>query len=213
MTKGKLSGNSLSSVLGNKEKYQKMVYGPALPLLFARPAFSASPSLHDWLPELHLARLVADLVDALDLGPILATYTRSSNRGPHNCHPLLLTRLLFCAYAIGQPSSCQIEQATHTDLAFRFLAADQHPDHETIATFRQQHLPALAALFGQVLALYEKAGLVKLGHLAIGGTKSKANAAYRRTVSYERLSEREQHWRTQVDELLARAAAVDAAEQ
>jgi len=167
------------------------------------------PSLHDWLPEDHLARFVADIVHHLDLSGIYACYERRDGRGLAAYHPEMLTRLLLYGYAIGEPSSRRIEQATYDHVAFRYLAADQHPDHDTIASFRQQHLENLGQLFVQALQLCQKAGLVKWGHVAIDGTKLQANASVHKSMSYTKLSEQEQYWKQHVDELLRRACQVD----
>jgi transposase len=171
--------------------------------------FLLPPCLQDWLPEDHLARFIADVTNELDLSAIYAEYERKDNRGLSAYHPLLLTRLLLYGYAIGVTSSRRIERATHDDLAFRYLAADQHPDHDTIAAFRREHLEPLAGLFVQALRLCQKAGLVKLGNVAIDGTKILANASTRRSVPYQKLSEREQHWKETVDRLLAAAEHTD----
>ena len=168
-----------------------------------------APSLQDWLPENHLARFIADVVNELDLSSIYAEYDRKDGRGLLAYHPLLMTRLLLYGYCIGTTSSRKIEQATHDNVAFRYLSADQHPDHDTLAAFRQQHLEALGGLFVQALRLCQKAGLVKLGNVAIDGTKIKANASTRRSVGYERISEREQHWRSEVERLLNQAQQTD----
>jgi len=170
------------------------------------------PSLQDWLPEGHLARFVADVTEQLDLSPIYATYTRKDGRGQLGYHPLLLTRLLLYGYCHGVTSSRKIERKTEEDVAFRFLAADQHPDHDTIASFRQQHLEALAGLFTEALQMCRKAGLVKLGHVAIDGTKLKANASKHKAMSYGRMEEAEQKLQQQVEELLRQAEESDAAE-
>jgi transposase len=98
------------------------------------------PSLQDWLPQDHLARFIADVASQLDLSQIYAAYERKDGRGLAAYHPLLMTRLLLYGYAIGVRSSRRIEKASYDDLAFRYLSADQHPDHDTIAAFRQQHL-------------------------------------------------------------------------
>ncbi len=171
--------------------------------------FLMPPSLQDWLPENHLARFIADVVNELDLSSIYAEYERKDGRGLSAYHPLLITRLLLYGYCIGTTSSRKIEQATHDNVAFRYLSADQHPDHDTLAAFRQQHLEALAGLFVQALRLCQKAGLVKLGNVAIDGTKIKANASTRRSVGYEKISEREQHWRSEVERLLNQAQQTD----
>jgi transposase len=131
------------------------------------------PSLHDWLPEKHLARFLVDVVETLDLGSIYASYEAKDGRGQAAYAPEMMVRLLLYGYCVGVYSSRKIEARTHEDVAFRFLSADEHPDHDTIADFRKRHLEALAGLFTQALLLCEKAGLVKLGHVAIDGTKIK----------------------------------------
>jgi len=135
------------------------------------------PSLHDWLPEKHLARFLVDVVEILDLGTIYASYEAKDGRGQAAYLPEMMVRLLLYGYCVGVYSSRKIELRTYEDVAFRFLSADQHPDHDTIANFRKRHLEALAGLFKQALLLCEKAGLVKLGHVAIDGSKIKANAS------------------------------------
>ena len=171
--------------------------------------FLLPPALQDWLPENHLARFIADVANELDLSSIYARYGRQDGRGQSAYHPLLLTRLLLYGYCVGVTSSRRMERATHDDVAFRYLAADQHPDHDTIASFRQQHLEALAGLFVQALRLCQKAGLVKLGNVSIDGTKIMANASTRRSVPYQKLTEREQYWKETVDRLLAEAQRTD----
>ena len=126
--------------------------------------------------------------------------------------PSMMVRLLLYGYCQGVVSSRKIEKATHEDVAFRYLAADTHPDHDTIAGFRKRHLEALAGLFAQALRLCAKAGLVKLGHVAIDGTKIKANASKHKAMSYERMNETELRLRQEVEELLRRAEETDAAE-
>lgn len=171
--------------------------------------FLLPPSLQDWLPEDHLARFVADVMNELDLSAIYAKYERSDGRGLSAYHPLLLARLLLYGYCIGINSSRKIEKATYDNVAFRYLSADQHPDHDTLASFRQEHLDALAGLFVQALKLCQKAGLVKLGNVAIDGTKIKANASTRRSVGYQKISEREQYWQNEVERLLNQARQTD----
>jgi transposase len=169
------------------------------------------PSLHDWLPEGHLARFVADVTEELDLGSIYRSY-EGDGRGKAAYQPLMMLRVLLYGYCRGVASSRKIEQATYEDVAFRFLSADTHPDHDTIAAFRKRHLEALGGLFVQVLQLCQKAGLVKLGHVAIDGTKIKANASKHKAMSYDRMGETEERLRQEVEELLRRAAATDEAE-
>jgi transposase len=165
--------------------------------------------LQDWLPEDHLARFVADIMNELDLSAIYAEYERKDGRGLSAYHPLLLARLLLYGYCIGVTSSRRIEKATYDSVAFRYLATDQHPDHDTIANFRQGHVQALADLFVQALRLCAKAGLVKLGNVAIDGTKILANASTRRSVPHKKLCEREQYWQSVVEQLLADAQRTD----
>ena len=169
------------------------------------------PSLHDWLPEKHLARFIADVVEELDLGPVYRSYA-GDGRGLSAYQPSMMVRLLLYGYCSGVVSSRKMERATHEDVPFRYLSADTHPDHDTISAFRKRHLEALAGLFVQALRLCQKAGLVKLGHVAIDGTKIKANASKHKAMSYDRMNETEQRLRKEVDELLRSAAAADEAE-
>jgi transposase len=171
--------------------------------------FLLPPSLQDWLPEDHLARFVADVMNELDLSAIYAKYERSDGRGLSAYHPLLMTRVLLYGYCIGITSSRKIEKATYDNLAFRYLSADQHPDHDTLAAFRQQHLEVLASLFVQALRLCQKAGLVKLGNVAIDGSKMMANASTHRSVDYQKISEREQYWQAEMERLLNQAQQTD----
>lgn len=170
------------------------------------------PDLREWLPEDDLAWFISDTVDELDLSAILQSYETGDGRGQPPYHPAMMVKLLLYAYCVGRPSSRKIEQATHRDVAFRVLAGDQHPDHDSIAEFRQRHLPALAALFVQVLRLCRAAGLVTLGHVALDGTKVQANASKHKAMSYARMEETEQRLQAEVDRLLDEAARVDAAE-
>jgi transposase len=169
-------------------------------------------SLHDWLPEGHLARFVAEVVEALDLSPIYATYERGDGRGLAAYDPRMMVRVLIYGYCRGVASSRRIERATYEDVGFRYLAADQHPDHDTIANFRKEHLAALSQLFVQVLRLCQQAGMVKLGHVALDGTKVKANASKHKAMSYERMEEAEKKLEAEVKALLEEAARVDAEE-
>jgi len=150
------------------------------------------PSLHDWLPAGHLARFVVDVVGALDLSGIYASYAEKDGRGQAAYSPQMMVRLLLYGYATGVYSSRKIERRTYEDVAFRYLSGDQHPDHDTIAGFRKRHLAALAGLFTQALLLCEKAGLVQLGHVSIDGTKIKANASKHKAQSYVRMGQTEQ---------------------
>jgi hypothetical protein len=124
----------------------------------------------------------------------------------------MMVKLLLYAYCTGLPSSRKIEQATYRDVAFRVLAGDQHPDHDSIAELRKRHLAAVAGLFIQVLRLCQRARLVKLGHVALDGTKVKANASKHKAMSYARMKEAEPQLEREVQALLERAEQVDAAE-
>ncbi len=170
------------------------------------------PDLQEWLPEGHLARFVADVSEQLDLNAIYNCYERGDGRGKAAYHPLMMTRLLLYAYALGVASSRAIEKATYDNLAFRYLSADQHPDHDTIAHFRQQHLEALGNLFAQALALCQRAGLVQLGVLAIDGTKIKAAASKRESMRLNTMREQEQRLEALVKQILQQAETTDAEE-
>lgn len=168
------------------------------------------PSLREWLPEDHLVYFVSDLVDSLDLSAIYDAYAEERGYPPY--HPLLMTKLLLYGYARGVYSSRKLTRACAEDVAFRVLCAGSLPDFRTISDFRKRHLAALSGLFLQVLLLCQKAGLVTLGHVAIDGTKIRANASKHKAMSYGRMQEEEQRLSTEIDHLLARSAEEDAAE-
>jgi len=167
--------------------------------------------MKEWLPEGDLVYFVMDVVGQLDLHPIYRTY-HDAKGGQPPYHPEMMTSLLIHAYCIGLPSSRKIERATYQSVAFRVLTADQHPDHDTIAAFRRRHLKALAGFFVEVLRLCRKAGLVKLGHVALDGTKVAANASKHKAMSYARMEKSAAELRAEVERLLAEAEATDAAE-
>jgi transposase len=169
-------------------------------------------SLHDWLPEGHLARFVAEVVETLDLSAIYATYEEGDGRGLAAYDPRMMVRLLIYGYCRGVASSRRMERATYEDVAFRYLAADEHPDHATIADFRKENVARLSKLFVEVLRLCQQAGLVKLGHVALDGTKVKANASKHKAMSYARMGEAEKKLEEEVKALLQEAARVDAEE-
>jgi transposase len=159
------------------------------------------PSLREWLPEDHLAWFVIDVVDGLDLAPFLAGYRQDGwGRAAHD--PAMMVALIVYAYAIGERSSRRIERRCREDVAFRVITANQAPDHATIARFRVRHERALSALFGQVLRLCADAGLVRVGVVAVDGTKVQANACERATRDYEQIAR----------EILEQAAEIDALE-
>ena len=170
------------------------------------------PSLHDWLPDGHLARFVVDVVSALDLDSIYASYREKDGRGQSAYAPEMMVRLLLYGYATGVYSSRKIERRTWEDVAFRYLSGDQHPDHATLSEFRKRHLTALAGLFTQALLLCAKAGLAQLGHVSIDGTKIKANASKHKAMSYKRMTETEARLKQEINALLAAAEKADSAE-
>jgi transposase len=173
--------------------------------------FLLPPSLREWLPESHLAYFVSDVVDELDISEIEKTYSaRLQGQPPY--HPAMMVKILFYAYCMGIPSSRKIEEATYHDVAFRILSAGHHPDHDTIAGFRKNHLAALKGLFLQILLLCKEAKLVKLGHVALDGTKMKASASKHKAMSYGRMAEKEKELEIEVEKLLRKAESVDAEE-
>ena len=174
--------------------------------------FLLPPDIRDWLPERHLARFILDLVDTLDLSDLMRSYIHNTDAGRSGYHPKMLLGLVLYAYCTGTRSSRQIERRTYEDVAYRVLSGNQHPDHDTIASFRQRHLDLIAKLFVQVLLLCQKAGLVKLGNIAIDGTKVKANASKHKAMSYDRMCEAEKRLAAEVKALLAAAAQADAEE-
>jgi transposase len=170
------------------------------------------PSLHEWLPEGHLARFVLDVVSALDLSAVYKSYQEKDGRGQAAYAPEMMVRLLLYGHARGVYSSRKIQTRTFEDVAFRYLSGDQHPDHATIAEFRKRHLEALSGLFTQALRLCSEAGLVKLGHVSIDGTKIKANASKHKAMSYKHMNETEARLKQEIDALLAAAEKTDAEE-
>lgn len=167
--------------------------------------------MREWLPEGDLAYFIPDVVGTLDLSAIYGTYD-GSRGGQPPFHPEMMVSLLVYAYCKGVPSSRKIEEGTYQVVGFRVVSADQHPDHDTIAAFRKRHLQALAALFVQVLKLCREAGLVTLGHVALDGTKVRANASKHKAMSYGRMVEKERELEAEVARLLAEAERVDAEE-
>jgi len=167
------------------------------------------PDLRQWLPADHLALYISDVVESLNLAGILNSYEEGDGRGRPPYHPVLMVKLLVYGYCTDRMSSRKLEQATHDDVAFRVLTCNQQPDHDSIAAFRKRHLPELAKLFVQILELCQRAGLVKLGHVAIDGTKIKANASKWRTMSYAAMSEAEAKLTAEVERLLAEAERID----
>lgn len=166
------------------------------------------PSVEEWLPEDHLARFVVEIVDQLDLSVLERAY-RGSGKAAY--HPAMLTGLLIYGYATGAYSSRAIEKASHDSIAFRYIAANQHPDHDTLCAFRRRFLKEIEALFVQVLQIAGQMKLLKLGTVALDGTKIHANASRHNALSYGRARTIEAQLHTEVRELLARAEAADSA--
>jgi transposase/cytochrome c5 len=165
------------------------------------------PSLEEWLPEDHLARFVAELVDeVLDLGPILASYTEKRGFPPYD--PRLMVRLLIYGYTTGVRSSRAMERKCVDDVAFRYLAAGAGPDYRSISRFRARHLDALAGLLTQSLHLAQRLGMVKMGRVALDGTKLQANASKHKAMSYGRLVDKEERIEAEIAQLEAAAAAL-----
>jgi transposase len=181
-------------------------YDPEQVLLMA-------PVLSEWVPEGDLAHFVCDLVEtSLDLGAIYASY--ESERGFPPYDPRLMVKLLLYGYATGTPSSRKLEQATYRDVAVRMLCANQHPDYRSIARFRRRHLEALGELFVGALRLCKEAGLVKLGTLALDGTKLRANASRHKAMSFERMVKAEQELAAEIEAMRSTAAGLlEGAEQ
>jgi transposase len=170
------------------------------------------PSPVDWLPQGHLAFFLLDLASELDLEEIYAVYRQKDPRGEKAYDPRMMVVLLLYAYCVGMPSSRKIEKACWEDAAFRVLTGNQQPDHSRISDFRRRHLGALAGLFVQVLRLCQKAGLVSLGHVALDGTKVKANASKHKAMSHERMLKSEKQLEAEMRALLRKAELIDAQE-
>ena len=165
------------------------------------------PSIQEWLPEGHLARFVSEVVDELNLKAIEERYTEERGYPPY--HPRMMVKVLVYGYCTGTYASRRLATRLIEDVAYRYVAAGNQPDFRTISDFRKEHGAALAGLFEQVLKLCRKAGLVKLGRVAIDGTKVKANASKHKAMSYGRMVEKEQELRREIAEMLARAEAMD----
>ena len=167
------------------------------------------PSVDEWLPEKHLARFIVEVIDGLDLGRMSGAYRGS---GSASYHPRMLLGLLVYGYATGAFSSRKLERATYDLVAFRFIAANDHPDHDTIATFRRRFLKDIEKLFVAVLQLAREMGVLKMGTIGLDGTKIHANASRHSALSYEYAGKIEAQLKAEVADLLAKAEAADAAD-
>lgn len=168
--------------------------------------FLLPPSVDDWLPEKHLARFIVEVIDGLNVSAMSGAYRGS---GSASYHPRLLLGILVYGYATGVFSSRKLERATYDSVAFRFIAANDHPDHDTIANFRRRFLNEIEGLFVQLLLLAREMGLLKMGTVALDGTKIHANASKHSALSYEHAGRIEAQLKAEVAELLAKAEAAD----
>lgn len=171
--------------------------------------FLLPPSMDDWLPEGHLARFIVEIVGQLDLTAIKSAY---AGRGSKAHHPEMLLALLFYGYATGVFSSRKLEQATYDSVAFRYIAANDHPDHDTIASFRKRFLSRLNPLFVQILLIAHQMGCLKLGKVSLDGTKIKANASKNRALSWKYANQLEVQLKAEVADLLRQAEEADRSE-
>ena len=167
------------------------------------------PSIDDWLNEDHLARYIVEVVDQLDLSGLTRQY---AGRGSKAHHPVTLLSILIYGYCTGVFSSRKLERATYDSVAFRYLAAGTHPDHDTLATFRRRFLSEFSELFVQVLELAREMKLLKLGHVCLDGTKVQANASRHSALSHGHIEKLEAHLQAEVQELLALAEKTDQAD-
>src|SRR5476649_2877255 len=168
--------------------------------------FLLPPSVDEWLPEKHLARFVVEVIDGMDLRAMSGRYRGS---GSASYYPRMLLGILVYGYATGVFSSRKLERATYDSVAFRFIAANDHPDHDTIAAFRRRFLKEIEALFVQVLQLAREMGLLKMGTIGLDGTKIHANASRHSALSHEHAGKIEAQLKSEVAELLAKAEAAD----
>lgn len=171
--------------------------------------FLLPPSIDEWLPDRHLARFVVEVIDGLDLRAMSGSYRGS---GSASYHPALLLGILVYGYATGVFSSRKLERATYDSVAFRYIAANEHPDHDTIAAFRKRFLKPIQTLFVQVLGVAREMGVLQMGTVALDGTKIHANASRHSALSYEHAGKIEAQLQAEVGELMTRAEAADQAD-
>ena len=165
-----------------------------------------APSMHDWLPEHHPARFIVEIVEQLDLKPMERAY---GTNGSAPFHPALLLSILVYGYATGVFSSRKLENATYDSVAFRFVAADEHPDHDTLNTFRKRFLKEIETLVVQVLMIARTLGVLHLGNIALDGSKIKANASRHSVLSYRHIRKLEEQLKGEAKKLMALAEAAD----
>ncbi len=164
------------------------------------------PSVQDWLPENHLARFVVEIVEQINLWALKSSY---SGRGSKPYDPEMLVALLFYGYATGVFSSRKLERSTYDSVAFRYIAANTHPDHDTIAAFRKRCLPELKGIFVEILTIAHQMKVLKLGKVNIDGTKVHANASKHKALSYGHACKLEKQLEAEVTELLQKAESAD----
>lgn len=162
--------------------------------------------LNDWLPERHLARFVVDIVDKMDLSRVYSLY---SGKGSTPYDPKLLLSLIFYGYSTGVFSSRKIETSTYDSVAFRFIAGNHHPDHDTISSFRKRFLPQLKDWFKEILLIANELGLLKVGNIFIDGTKVQANASKHKAMSYKRMKQLEDKLSCEIEQLMTLAQQQD----
>jgi transposase len=167
------------------------------------------PSPSDWLPENHLAFFISEVVEEMDLSAFYGRHEESDPRGNQAFHPAMMLKILIYAYATGTFSSRRIAQKIEEDVAYRVLAAGNFPQHRTICDFRQEHLQKFVELFKQVVLIAKSSGLIKLGRVAIDGTKVKANASRHKAMSYDRMKQEEKRLESEIAELLKQAERTD----
>lgn len=180
-------------------------YNPNQPFLFQQ-------DIRDWLPDSHLSHFISDAVEGLDLEKIIRSYENQTGKGQPPIDPRCLLKLLIYGYSVGIRSSRGIEKASYEDVAFRILSCGQHPDHDTIASFRRRHIDEFGNIFRQVLVLCQKAGLVKVGHVSLDGTKIKGNASKSKARTYDQALKSSAELKEEIAGMLAEADAVDEAE-
>jgi len=163
----------------------------------------------EWLPKRHLARFVVEIVEQMDLSKLEKAY-RGAGSAPY--HPSMLPSMLIYGYATGVFSSRKLERASYDSVAFRFIAGNEHPDHDTLAVFRKRFLGQIEVLFVQVLTMAREMGMLKLGTVALDGTKIEANASRHSALSYEHAQKIEAHLKEEVVQLLLLAEAADQVE-
>src|ERR1700721_599721 len=171
--------------------------------------FLLPPSVDEWLPQRHLARFVVEVIAGLDLRAMTGSYRGS---GEASYHPRLLLGLIIYGYATGVFSTRKLDGGPYDSVAFPFIAANEHPDHDTIAAFRRRFLRQIETLFVQVLGVAREMGVLKLGTVALDGTKIHANASRHSALSYEHAGKIEAQLKAEVADLLRKAEAADQAD-